>query len=32
MESDLRTTLVFVKQEGHWQLANVQFSPVMGRP
>ena len=32
MESELRTTLVFVKQQGQWRLANVQFSPVLGRP
>ncbi len=32
MESDLRTTLVFVKQQGNWLLASLQFSPILGRP
>jgi ketosteroid isomerase-like protein len=31
-ESDLRTTLVFVKPEGRWQLAGLQFSPILARP
>ncbi len=32
MESELRTTLVWVKQDGHWLLANVQMSPILGMP
>ncbi len=32
MESDLRTTLVWVKQDGQWKLANAQMSPILGRP
>ncbi len=32
MESELRTTLVWVKQQGRWQLAGVQYSPILGRP
>lgn len=31
MEAQLRTMLVFVKQEGRWWLAGVQFSPITGR-
>ncbi len=32
MESDLRTTLVWIKQQGHWRLASWQASPILGRP
>ncbi len=32
MESDLRTTLVWVKQNGRWLLANAQMSPILGMP
>lgn len=32
MESELRTALVWVKQDGHWLLANVQMSPILGMP
>ncbi len=32
MESELRTTLVWVKQGGHWLLANAQMSPILGMP
>src|SRR4051794_27358944 len=30
MESQLRATLVFVKPQGNWLLASVQFSPIAG--
>ncbi len=32
MESELRTTLAFVKQQGRWLLAGLQLSPILGRP
>ncbi len=32
IEAQLRTSLFFVRQEGRWQLAGVQFSPIAGRP
>ncbi len=32
MESELRTTLFWVKQQGRWQLGGLQFSPILGRP
>ena len=32
MESELRTTLVWVKQNGRWLLASAQMSPILGRP
>ncbi len=32
MEGQLRTSLFFVKQQGQWRLAGVQFSPIAGRP
>ena len=27
-----RATLILVKQEGHWLLAGLQLSPILGRP
>ncbi len=32
MESDLRTMLVWIKDDGRWLLANAQMSPILGRP
>src|SRR5438046_658503 len=32
MENQLRTMLVFVKQQGHWLLAGLQYSPIAGPP
>ncbi len=32
MDSELRTSLVWVRQNGRWLLANVQMSPILGRP
>lgn len=31
-ESELRTSLVWVKQDGRWLLANAQMSPILGMP
>ncbi len=32
MESELRTTLVWIKQGGRWLLASAQMSPILGAP
>jgi ketosteroid isomerase-like protein len=32
MESELRTMLVFVKQQERWLLAGLQLSPILDRP
>ncbi len=32
MESELRTTLVWVRQNSRWLLANAQMSPILGAP
>ncbi len=32
MENDLRTTLVWVRQDGRWLLAAAQMSPILGMP
>ncbi len=32
MESELRTTLVWVRQDGRWLLASAQMSPILGAP
>lgn len=31
-EGGFRTTLVFVRQQGHWLVAGLQLSPIMGPP
>ena len=32
LDDQFRATLVFIKQEGRWQLAGLQLSPILGRP
>ena len=32
LDDQFRATLVFTKQGGRWQLANLQLSPILGRP
>jgi ketosteroid isomerase-like protein len=32
LDDQFRATLVFVRQEGRWQLAGLQLSPILGRP
>jgi ketosteroid isomerase-like protein len=32
VETELRAQLVFVKQQGRWQLASQQYSPIAGPP
>ncbi len=32
MESELRTTPVWVKRDGRWLLVNAQMSPILGMP
>jgi len=32
LDDQFRVTLVFIKQEGRWQLAGLQLSPILGRP
>ena len=32
LQGQFRTTLVFVKQQGRWLLANLHLSPIAGRP
>jgi uncharacterized protein (TIGR02246 family) len=32
VDTELRTMLVFVKQQGRWLLAGLQLSPIMGPP
>ncbi len=32
MPGEFRTTLVWVRQEGHWRLAGLQLSPIMAPP
>ena len=32
LDDQFRATLDFVRQDGRWQLANLQLSPILGRP
>jgi ketosteroid isomerase-like protein len=32
LDDQFRATLVFVRQNGRWQLAGLQLSPILGRP
>ncbi|MBA2783084.1 MAG: nuclear transport factor 2 family protein [Rubrobacteraceae bacterium] len=32
IHEQFRATLVFVRQQGHWLLAGLQLSPILGRP
>ena len=32
LDDQFRATLVFVRQDGRWQLAGLQLSPILGRP
>jgi uncharacterized protein (TIGR02246 family) len=32
INEQFRATLIFVNQEGHWLLAGLQLSPILGRP
>jgi Domain of unknown function (DUF4440) len=32
LDDQFRATLVFVRQDGIWQLAGLQLSPILGRP
>jgi ketosteroid isomerase-like protein len=32
LDDQFRATLVFVEQNGNWQLASLQLSPILGRP
>ena len=32
LNEQFRATLIFVRQQGHWLLAGLQLSPILGRP